>query len=967
MHGENIKVIKDIKTHVMSITQMKLATQNSSFYQNILLKPIISTLSEENRDIKNTSLIFDLSRAGRTDQSQLNHIIELLNQLKASQSDQTVLVNNNTVVRQQILNELKNELLKVQNKLDKGQVQKLSVISSNNFDEDTLNDLLKSLSEESKKKSALKSEEERLSFRANQLKKLTFVNNIIKSRTKIIDSRRDYKELVYSQTKSQPIEQISTQESPIYLKKQSLKSQADKKQISHIIDQNKDILNKISAKQRSLADFGVPKKEITRTYKQKDIVSQETSDLQTLVYNLKTEKTLLKDKKIVHVIKKYLENQPLNVLKSYINKTQIDKTEKTSATESKVYFNKFEKKEVHFKARASHIDYLTSKLEKYTQREFINNLISNTRSLIQQNVKNTFVKTENNLSLKAIKLQNLNKNFDYKYQIPYTHVYDKFAQTKDEELTYLTKQVNKIETESTINRDKINKIEHENLVKKSVKIYQKIQDKHKIFDTFQEDRKVFSKRIKEVTSFRKLVNNKKLIENIENISKNIDKRLIYSDKVKNIISKIINLKQEHEVEKITPKFYQEIHNKLQKSSLKISENIKQSKVLEQVSLSKNLLYLNKNINLKDVTKDVVDKFKEKSVSIDKYAETINKIKTSQKNQEISQKMVTKKLRNQDIKVYKNVYKHFLDYVNKNVSKTENIVSEKEYNENKNEKIIHNYIKFNKKIFSKNYKETSDERDVYKSKELILHKKGIIDKKTLQTKIKESVSEKLTKTLNIVTPQIVKQKFIEKLGLISTKKLAKDVIKPTKILEEIIKNKSRKSKFISEKTSITLPPRIKKLKSIQVEHEDLHRKIQETEKIYFNNLEESSGKQLSTTEKVTLYKESSTPRDSASSMVYKIPLNIKKIYDKIQKKETKSTKSSQGAKPDAKFQKAPYTAQPQQATDVHGGKMPKILKEEDVLKIISSYLQDLNLSTLSDKVMERVEKELEIQKRMSGII
>lgn len=97
-------------------------------------------------------LIYSSAPSLGYDQDVLARIIELLLQLRAAQNDQNVFVQNNTVVREQILSQLKNEILRVNNRLTKSQIKNLEVVSSNSFDAKALNDILKSLIEDSKKK-----------------------------------------------------------------------------------------------------------------------------------------------------------------------------------------------------------------------------------------------------------------------------------------------------------------------------------------------------------------------------------------------------------------------------------------------------------------------------------------------------------------------------------------------------------------------------------------------------------------------------------------------------------------------------------------------------------------------------------------------------------------------------------------------------------------------------------------------
>lgn len=127
---------------------------NSSFCGAVFKQNKIASIVDDNISPfqERSDLIYSSAPSLGYDQDVLARIIELLLQLRAAQSDQNVFVQNNTVVREQILSQLKNEILRVNNRLTKSQIKNLEVVSSNSFDAKALNDILKSLIEDSKKK-----------------------------------------------------------------------------------------------------------------------------------------------------------------------------------------------------------------------------------------------------------------------------------------------------------------------------------------------------------------------------------------------------------------------------------------------------------------------------------------------------------------------------------------------------------------------------------------------------------------------------------------------------------------------------------------------------------------------------------------------------------------------------------------------------------------------------------------------
>ncbi len=127
---------------------------NNSFCNKIFEKNKIASVIDGPvyfGDSKN--LVYDTSKAEGLNSELFGTIIDLLLQLRAAQDDQNIIVQNNTVLREQILNQLKNEIFRISHKLTKKQIKELEVVSSNSFDPKTLTNILNSFLENSKKKS----------------------------------------------------------------------------------------------------------------------------------------------------------------------------------------------------------------------------------------------------------------------------------------------------------------------------------------------------------------------------------------------------------------------------------------------------------------------------------------------------------------------------------------------------------------------------------------------------------------------------------------------------------------------------------------------------------------------------------------------------------------------------------------------------------------------------------------------
>lgn len=145
--------------NIQSPDKLLTLKRNNSFCDKFFQKNNIATIVGDFNDFNESrELVYDLSRVNGFESEAFSKIIDLLMQLRATDKDQSILVHNNTILREQILNQLKNEVLRVGHKLTNNQIKNLEVISSNTFDEKTLTQMLKSLIESSKKKLESKQE-----------------------------------------------------------------------------------------------------------------------------------------------------------------------------------------------------------------------------------------------------------------------------------------------------------------------------------------------------------------------------------------------------------------------------------------------------------------------------------------------------------------------------------------------------------------------------------------------------------------------------------------------------------------------------------------------------------------------------------------------------------------------------------------------------------------------------------------
>ena len=126
---------KDLKTNVKSNfmnvknpSMIGTLKKNDNFCTSFFSKQIETTIVDNVSELNvSKELVYSTPYKNNFDAEAINKIIDLLMQLRAASSDQSILVQNNTVLRDQILNQLKSEVLRAGNNLTKNQIENLKV------------------------------------------------------------------------------------------------------------------------------------------------------------------------------------------------------------------------------------------------------------------------------------------------------------------------------------------------------------------------------------------------------------------------------------------------------------------------------------------------------------------------------------------------------------------------------------------------------------------------------------------------------------------------------------------------------------------------------------------------------------------------------------------------------------------------------------------------------------------------
>lgn len=337
---------------------------NSSFCGAIFKQNKISSIVDDNYSPfeEHGDLIYDVSSASSYDQDVLAKIIELLLQLRAAQSDQNVFVQNNTVVKEQILSQLKNEILRVSNRLTKNQIKNLEVVSSNSFDTDALTDILKSLLKDSKKK--LESNEPAAyGSRFTRVLNDVILNRINRTSSKVINKESFERNLVNRIYRETFFEDEFLKDKAVDLKSKSkkVKATADAKKKS--VHSKKALKEKVTIQKEKVQpeSESIYEKNVLKIFKEvlpiikrnKKIV--HTSFLENLIHFVKNKEekptvlTTVDSTKKINKVKNIYESESVNlplkgreVYTELINRKTLSEqgVEKETETTEKIDFTK---------------------------------------------------------------------------------------------------------------------------------------------------------------------------------------------------------------------------------------------------------------------------------------------------------------------------------------------------------------------------------------------------------------------------------------------------------------------------------------------------------------------------------------------------------------------------------------------------------------------------------------------------
>ncbi len=963
--SKNIKITKGIGPTLGLPKYIKFAKSNSAFCTMLMNKaPMPITVDDESQiDIKR-SLIYNISKKDTLTQSTLQGIIDLLTQLRAAQSDQNVFIQNNTVVREQILNQLKNELLNVKNNLSQGQVQKLELVSNNLFDEKTLNEILKSLLEESKKKSELEKGVKSRHKAVTEEEHVNVVSNVFGKYNNFINLENKYKNIVKTITTGEILERSFREKQFINLKKslnvfplEPLKGEETYRGRDRI----KETLDR-TVEQRHISR---PAQIIKRDLREKKIISRYTD--------------LFKVKSAVLSIQKNLKSRNLSYLIHEYGRKRYEKLIKDSETRSLINFSKTE------------LQFLKIKNVKENEEQQESTVFRD--SELRKRVKKPKIKKEQNIELTDTFLERIseklliNKNIFVNRGIIFSKDINEKEKKrlflKSDFITYHTKIAEKAEqrylqteklsnlfsymvSTSKIKNRLINSVKSKGIKVKKSEIQNEIVNKYTGQTRSLYEETSLNRVISDVNLVNKIVQKNINLQDTENQVKetyNREFRKEFEKAVRNEISKRYN---DEVIIKNTSKIYNESFNRYKKAVSRVERIYQRNKEINVTDVLHNELLLNKRLNerknlLKEITKRSI-----KEHEITKQRNILDKTQLVLKKETLfSQQDNDVNILNKT-KILSNLKKVFLNKLNTETKERKNILlrTQKLYKDKISKVTERQLITKSATDIFRDEKFTNI--NVEKSKTILAKMHPVINRNEIDLLIKMASQDIINRTVSAPKISHIKKSVINEKIISDIKNQSERLMESPLIIKEKIRNTEKIENNIYKKVSSFLPARIRELNKTLIKEKSLYREAENSQRLYFNNLRENIEERILLNRQKIASVENVHREIERDEVIYKKPISLEKIGEKLWEENREQQKLYESPSFGKRTKSTSKNYVPETRKEAIQTKEKGLTKDE-VMKMIQSYMGDIDFDLMSDKIMERVEEEMLSQRRRSGII
>ena len=899
-------------------------------------------------------------------------IINLLLQIRAIQNGQNSFVKSVSTVKDQVIDQLQRELLFAKSYLNDSQINQIKVIIGNNAsNEDDFNRLLSSLYKNLKKKIVETDKNKKLnniSYNSiednyDPLTKKVFKNT---EKAERLSTRVN---LINIETNKEQIEELKVKLSEklnkVYEKniEESIrdsyevlsKKEVDEKVLDRVIEniklEEKETLKTLEKEEKQKEVQRILKKELEQIYETnieqslkdtKEVLTKNEVNTEVIERLLSTTNTILDVKEKLSKQK----NLILDVKGKYDPLTEkvLKKTEKTERLSTRVNLvnietNKEQVEELKIK--------LSEKLNKVYEKNVEESIKDSYEVLSKKEIDEKIldrvienIKIEEKETLKTLKKEEKQKEIQKILKKELEQIYE----TNIEESLKDTKE---ILTKSEINNEIIERLlKTTNIVLRPKKeiISEKVIEKN--YDPITEKVLKNTEKTERLSTRVNLINIETNKEQIEELKTKLSKRLerIYEKNIEESVRDSYEVLSKKEVdEKVLDRLIESIKVK-ERETLKTLQKEEKQKEIQRVLKKelKKIYEINVEESLKD-TREILTKNQISKELIERLCETTNTILNARKEIKNDYNPLIKKILNKTENsevLNKKVNLINIETNNENVSFLKNIKNVLETNTRKNTyRIINKGINILNDEYVSNfaYNKNSNNETIEKIENEYLDK--IIKKYKINTVFKETNTKSMRREIHSKRLNYLKSessKLEDTLGIVGSK--LSNMVPVNKKMSILDTNKIIGKKLSPEDNTYVDTPSFLK--------------------VYYNDAVEHIGKNFLTDVSGSLGNDLSQP----GKLVHKAPIKLPEP-----KEDDKDMYEGQSVLESQLLGKS-YPNVPEKSNYNQLNSNRNVMNEEKTKRLIRDYVSDLdlNIDSISRKVMNRIEKMMQTDRRRFGM-
>lgn len=899
-------------------------------------------------------------------------IINLLLQIRAIQNGQNSFVKSVSTVKDQVIDQLQRELLFAKSYLNDSQINQIKVIIGNNAsNEDDFNRLLSSLYKNLKKKIVEIDKNKKLnniSYNSIEDNYDPLTKKVLKN-TEKAERLSTRVNLINIETNKEQVEELKVKLSEklnrVYEKnieefvKDSYevlsKKEIDEKVLDRLIEnikiEEKETLKTLKKEEKQKEVQRILKKELEQIYETN--VEQSLKDTKEVLtkneVNTEVIERLLSTTNTILDVKEKLSKQKnliLDVKEKYDPLTEkvLKKTEKTERLSTRVNLvnietNKEQVEELKIK--------LSEKLNKVYEKNVEESIKDSYEVLSKKEIDEKIldrvienIKIEEKETLKTLKKEEKQKEVQRILKKELEQIY---KTNVDQSL----KDTKEILTKSEINNEIIERLlKTTNIVVRPKKeiISEKVIEKN--YDPITEKVLKNTEKAERLSTRVNLINIETNKEQIEELKTKLSKRLerIYEKNIEESVRDSYEVLSKKEVdEKVLDRLIESIKVK-ERETLKTLQKEEKQKEIQRVLKKelKKIYEINVEESLKD-TREILTKNQISKELIERLCETTNTILNTRKEIKNDYNPLIKKILNKTENaevLNKKVNLVNIETNNENVSFLKNIKNVLETNTRKNTyRIINKGINILNDEYVSNfaYNKNSNNETIEKIENEYLDK--IIKKYKINTVFKETDTKSMRREINSKRLNYLKSessKLEDTLGIVGSK--LSNMVPKNKKMSILDTNKIIGKKLTSE--------------------DNTYADIPSFSKVYYNDAVEHIGKNFLTDVSGSLGNDLSQP----GKLVHKAPIKLPEP-----KEDDKDMYEGQSVLESQLLGKS-YPSVPEKSNYNQLNSNRNVMNEEKTKRLIRDYVSDLdlNIDSISRKVMNRIEKMMQTDRRRFGM-